>query len=349
MKIKKLLLILTVIISINACKKSDTPIQATPDPGTSVPTTPTPYVTDNSFKIVAYMPSYKDPETVDISKYKMITHLFYAFLEISAAGDGTLNALSQPTRFSTVVARAKANNVKIGISISGTSANFATMATSATARTKFVTNVVNFAKFNMLDGVDLDWEYPSTTASVASADNYVLLVKELSDELHKAGKFLSAAVTPAVYAGGIRDGIKQETYPYIDFFNIMQYDGQTWDTADPNQHASYKMSVFSLDTWFNIKALPKLKAVLGMPLYGKNAAGSAKGYREFEAAGIDVNLDKGTLAGVDYWFNGINTIKLKTQLAKERANGIMFWEFSFDSNTSKSLIRAANDQLGRTY
>ncbi len=349
MKFKNLLLAVTITLSISACKKSDAPTPDTPTPNTPGTTTPTTYVPDNSFKIVAYMPSYKDPETVDISKYKMITHLFYAFLEISAVGDGSLNALSQPTRFATVMARAKANNVKVGISVSGSSAYFATMASSSTARTKFVTNVVNFAKNNNLDGVDLDWEYPSTSGTTPSSDNFTLLVTELSTELHKVNKFLSAAVTPAVYAGGIREGVKTAAIPFIDFFNLMQYDGQGYDTAEPIQHASYKMSVASLDIWLGTKGLPKEKAVVGIPLYGENASGSAKGYRDIEAAGVDVNTNNGMVAGVDYWFNGIALVKQKTQLAKDRANGIMFWEFSFDSNSSKSLIRAANDQLGRTY
>lgn len=348
MKLKWLLFSVVLTLFASSCKKSDS-TDNTPDPGTTNPVTPTPYTPDNSFKIVAYMPSYKDPETVALNKYKMITHLFYAFLEPSSVADGTLNGLSQPSRFATVMQRAKDNKVKFGISVSGSSATFATIASSSAARTKLVTNIVNFAKNNNLDGVDMDWEYPSTTASVASADNYTLLMQELSTELHKIGKFLSAAVTPAVYAGGIREGVKPAVYPYIDFFNIMQYDGQGWDTADPMQHASYKMSVASLDIWLNSKGIPKEKAIVGMPVYGKNASGSAKGYREFDTAGLDVTGDKVTLSGVDYWCNGINTIKQKTQLAKERANGIMFWEFAFDTNNNNSLIKAANDQLGRTY
>lgn len=293
------------------------------------------------------MPSYRDPATVDVSKYKMITHLFYAFLNINPIADGSLNALSEPARFAIVQQRAKENKVKFGISIMGSSANFVTLASSATARTKFVNNVVNFAKINNLDGVDLDWEYPST--SNGSADTYVLLVKELSTELHKINKFLSAAVTPAVYPGGIRDGIKAEAYEYIDFFNIMQYDGPGYDSTEPLNHASYKMSVASLDVWLGAKALPKLKAVVGIPLYGENATGSSKSYRDIEASGADVNLNQATVAGVDYGFNGIPLVKQKAQLAKDKANGIMFWEFSHDSNNSKSLIRAANDQLGRAY
>ncbi|MEE1946468.1 glycosyl hydrolase family 18 protein [Pedobacter sp. KR3-3] len=349
MKLKNLLLICSLgLFAFGACKKSDSQ-PAESDNNTPPAVTPTPYIPDNSFKIVAYMPSYKDPETVDISKYKMITHLFYAFLEIDAAADGTLKALSQPSRFATVMQRARANNVKVGISVSGSSAYFATMASSATARTKFVTNVVNFAKNNDLNGVDIDWEYPSTSGSAPSADNFTLLMKELSTELHKINKFLSAAVTPAVYSGGIREGIKPEVFQYVDFFNIMQYDGPGYDQAEPYQHASYKMSVASLDQWLGVKGLPKEKAIVGLPLYGENSTGSAKSYRDIEAAGVDVTGNSGMVAGVEYWFNGINLIKQKTQLAKDRANGIMFWEFSFDSNTTKSLIRAANDQLGRTY
>lgn len=343
MKLKNLLLVsLLALFSFSACKKSSDP---TPDPPVSPPT----YQPDNSFKIVAYMPSYRDPNSVDVRKYKMITHLFYAFLNINPIADGSLNPLSEPTRFAAVQQRAKENKVKFGISIMGSSANFVTLASSAAARTKFVTNVVAFAKNNNLDGVDLDWEYPST--SNGSAETYVLLVQELSTELHKVNKFLSAAVTPAVYAGGIKEGIKQATYEYIDFFNIMQYDGPGYDSTEPLNHASYKMSVASLDVWLGAKALPRAKAVVGIPLYGKDKSDPAKSiaYRAIEASGADVNQNVATVLGVDYGFNGIPLVKQKAQLAKDRANGIMFWEFSHDSDSDKSLIKAANDQLGRVY
>jgi chitinase len=345
MKTNKNLWLILLAIAALSCKKGTDNMPA--PPVVKPPVVITPYVPDNSFKIVAYMPSYQNPETVDIGKYKMITHLFYAFLNPNV--DGTLAALAAPTNFTTVMQRAKANGVKFGISVSGLSATFATMASSATARNTFTKNVLAFARNNNLDGVDMDWEYPTTTAPTSSADNFTLLMKELSDSLHKYQKFLSAAVTPAVYAGGFRDGVKAEVYPYVDFFNIMQYDGQTYEPTDINQHASYNMSVKSLDIWLNTKGLPKEKAVCGMPVYGRNTTGGALTYRAIEASGNDMNLNKGTVNGVDYWFNGIPMIKQKTQLAKDRANGIMFWEFAQDSNTANSLLKAANDQLGRAY
>lgn len=342
---KKLLYLSAILaLGLNACKKEKDLIV---DPIIPPPTSN--YVPDNSFKIVAYMPSYKDPATVDISKYKMITHLFYAFLEVNALGDGSLNPLSQPTRFDIVKQRAKASGVKFGISIMGAESIFATIANSATARIKFIKNVVDFAIANNLAGVDIDWEYPRTSGGSANT-TFTVLMKELSAELHRNNMFLSAAITPAVYVSTNRDAIEAEVYQYVDFFNIMQYDGGVgYDSAEPLNHATMKMTDASLNVWLITKGMPKEKAILGMPLYGKNAAGGSIAYRDIEASGANLNLNLATINGVDYGFNGITLIKAKTQKAKERCNGIMFWEFSHDSNTSNSLVKAANDQLGRTY
>ena len=326
----------TTLFAISSCKKNDGITDVTPA---------TPYVSDNSFKIVSYFPSYRDPAGVADAKYKMITHLFYAFLNPNP--DGSLAPLEQPGRFATVMQKARANGVKTGISVSGTSGIFVTMAASAAARTLFVKNVLLFARTNNLDGVDLDWEYPSTANG--SADTYLLLVKELSDSLHRHHKFLSAAITPGVYSGSIRDGLKSEVFPLVDFFNIMVYDGIGWDKEQPVQHASYNMAVASLNYWLGTRGMPKEKAVLGIPAYGKNAANASKAYREFVAVNTDTGLDYATINGVEYFFNGTITTKRKATLAKERANGIMFWEFYHDDNGDKSIIKAANDALGRNY
>ena len=337
---KRLLYFLGATLFFAACKKNDSPAPID-----------NAYVPDNSFKIVAYMPSYRDPATVSDQKYKMITHLFYAFLNPTTNADGSLQPLAQQTRFATVKAKAKANKVKFGISIGPgtgiTEDTYLTIAKSATARANFVKNIVAFAKSNELDGVDMDWEYPRNNNG--GSDAFHALMQELSTELHKMGKFLSAAVTPAVYQSTNRDAILQSTYQYIDFLNIMQYDGANYDSAEPLNHASYKMSVASLDYWLGNRGLPKVKAVVGMPLYGKSAGGTSIGYRDIEASGANVNLNVATVNGTQYGYNGIATIQQKTQLAKDRANGIMFWEFSHDSNNDNSLIKAANDKLGRSY
>ena len=355
MKLKNLLFALTIVLTVASCsKKSDpTPEPPTPEPPTTtIPTPPTrtPWV-PGTFKIVAYMPGYRDPATVDDSKYKMITHLFFAFLNVNPTGDGSVLALTatENSRFNIVKAKAQANNVKFGISVMGAETIFATIAASATARTNFVNNVVAFAKTNGLDGVDIDWEYPRTVGGNPNAD-FTTLMAQLSVALHGENKFLSAAITPAVYSSTNKDAISPDVYQYVDFFNIMQYDGGVnYDTADPLNHATYKMSVNSLNTWIDAKKMPREKAIVGIPLYGKSSTGASKAYRDIETSGANVYLNLATVGGVDYGYNGIELIWKKAQLAKERANGIMFWEFAHDSNSSKSLIRAANDQLGRPY
>ena len=347
MKLKSLLLSFVIALTISSCSKKTDP---TP-PTTNIPTPPTrtPWI-PGTFKIVAYMPSYRDPATVDDSKYKMITHLFFAFLNVNPTGNGSVIALTttETTRFNTVKAKAQANNVKFGISVMGAETTFATIAASSTARTNFVNNIVNFAKTNGLDGVDIDWGYPRTIGGNPNTD-FTTLMAQLSVALHNENKFLSAAITPAVYTSTNKDAIAQNVYQYVDFFNIMQYDGAGYDAAEPLNHASMKMTNASLNVWLNTKAMPKNKAILGMPLYGKSSTGSSKGYRDIEASGANVYLNMATVGGVDYGYNGIQLIWQKAQLAKERCNGIMFWEFSHDSNSANSLIKAANDQLGRTY
>jgi chitinase len=356
MKRHYLLWIASLFFTLASCKKSN---PVTDTPVTPPVTTPNTYVSDESFKIVAYMPDYRDPAAVTASRYKMITHLNFAFLKPNEAADGSLIAFTSAiqTRFNTLKQLAKTNKVKFAISVSGTTLLFENIVANASARSKLAQNIINFAIANGLDGVDMDWEYPSSTKG--TSDYFTLLMKELSEGLHKNNIYLSAAVTPAVYAGGVRDGIKADVYQYVDFFNIMQYDGPNYDTTEPLNHASYKMTVASMDVWLGTKALPKTKAIMGLPLYGEDKTGAAKAYRDIASvAGVDINTNLASITTTsgsistttDWGFNGIAEIKRKTQLAKERGNGIMFWELWQDSpDDTKSLIKAANDQLARSY
>lgn len=337
---KKIIIPFLLIILLYACKKNAAPI---PEPKVIIPKIP--YNSDKSFKIVAYFPSYRNPDSVDVSKYKMITHLYYAFLNPDA--NGNLKALAEPARFQKVISRSKSNGVKVGISVSGTDATFVALAASGASRTRLVKNIIAFVRQYDLDGVDMDWEYPRTTSG--SDLTFSLLMKELSDTLHNNNKYLSAAVTPGVYAGAVREGIRSETYTYTDFFNIMMYDGLGWDKAEPLQHSSYRMSESSLDTWLVLKGLPKEKAVVGFPSYGRNSANAATGYRDLIHAGANPDLDSATYKGATFYYNGTATIKRKAILAKDRANGMMLWELYFDTNGKTSLLKAVNDTLKRVY
>lgn len=327
-----------------SCSKD---IKIVPDDGPFLrPTAPSgPYVPDNSFKIIAYYSGTRSLDSIDAIKFKMITHVNYAFLYPNA--DGTLKPLDQPERFYALRKIAKDNGIKMAAALAGPEAVYAGIATNEVLRRKLIRNIMNFAIENELDGIDMDWEYPRSNKS--QDITFELLMSELADSLHHWHKFLSAAVTPAVYVGGVRDGINAAVINKVDFLNIMVYDGATWDADEPRQHSSYKMAETSLDIWLNAKGLPKEKTILGVPAYGKNTANAAIPYRDLIAYGASPTVDSFKVENSAYYFNGVDLMKKKALLAKSSANGIMMWEFYQDANGQYSLMKAINDALGRKY
>ncbi len=189
----------------------------------------------------------------------------YAFFTLNAAGALVIN---NPATFTTVVAKSKANNAKVMISINGASSDFRTMATTSTGRNNFIKQIMNQVRLYQVHGVDMDWEFPSTADG--SDITYTALMKELSDSCHRDGKYyLTAAITAGKYAGSYRDAIKTELFNYVDWFNVMVYDD--FSTTVP-----YKAS-FGYGAGTNLyellayhpQAMPKSKFVLGLPAYGR--------------------------------------------------------------------------------
>lgn len=302
------------------------------------------YQSDKSFKIVAYYAEGREPDSIALEKYKMITHLHYAFAYPNA--DGTIRALAQPTRFTKVMERAKEAGVKTAISFSGSEDIFSAVCADSVLREKFIENIVTFVLRNNLDGVDIDWEFPR--ANKSNDITFDAFMSKLSVRLHQYNKYLSAAVTAALYAGNVKDGISSKALEGADFVNLMAYDGANW-AGDPN-HSSYKMAQDVLNAWLVEKGLPKEKAVLGFPAYGKNSSNSAMTFRDLVASGANPNQNIFTVpGGSTYYYNGIELVKQKATLAKAEANGLMVWEFYQDMNGNNSLIKAANDALGRSY
>ena len=175
-------------------------------------------------------------------------------------------------------------------------------------------------QFN-LDGIDIDWEYPDPNTQ--SANDYVSLMTELGNAMHSRGKLLTAAV---VAQGGTGGGVLNAVFNVVDFLNIMAYD------ANDYQHSTYDYAVSSLNYWRN-RGLPKEKAVLGVPFY------SRPGWYPFWQL-----LQMGASANADTWngqgYNGLPTIRNKTNLAFDNGSGIMIWELSNDAGGANSLLSA---------
>jgi len=281
-------------------------------------------VLPNNFKSVGYMPSWSG--SVNAIQYGKLTHINYAFVLPNA--NGSLRAVENPAKLSSLVSLGHSNNVKVSIAVGGwndgNDSAFEALAGSASGRTNFVNSLVSFVNQYNLDGVDIDWEYPDPGAS---GNNYTLLMQQLSSAMHSRGRLLTAAV---VSEGGTANGVQPAVFGYVDWLNIMAYDGGS-------PHANYDWSVNSVNFWKS-RGLPASKAVMGVPFY------SRPGYLTYsQLVAMDpanANRDCAYANGAQQCYNGLPTIRRKTQYMLVNGGGMMNWELSQDTSNATSLVSA---------
>jgi GH18 family chitinase len=281
----------------------------------------------------------------------------YAFFEVN--NTGTLNVQS-PTTLAAVITKARANNAKVFVSINDGSGdgktNFKAMAATQAGRTVFAADVMNKVRQYGFDGVDVDWEFPTTNDGTDAT--FTALMKELSDSLHRDARYyLTAAITAGKYAGSIRDAIRNEVFAYADWFNIMAYDDFS-TTVPYKHHSDYTLASVCLNYWLTTRGMPASKVVLGLPAYGRPSgitqSNTILTYKTILSQGGNPLLDSaivssGGFTNYTIYYNGQYTVKRKAILAKQIANGVMMWEKWQDAPDAASLLKAACDTVGRVY
>ncbi len=346
-----------VAIFLYSCSKKETitppPPPPTPPPPAIVISPPPAF----GFYVVGYFPSYRNVNDVPDVKFRMCNVVNYAFFGVNTAGLLTVN---NPATLTAVIAKTKANGAKIFVSINDGSGdgktNFKNMAATSSGRLNFIKDVMAKVKQYGFDGVDMDWEFPNT--SDGTDITFTLLMKELSDSLHRDAKYyLTAAITAGKYAGGVRDAIKTELFGYVDWFNVMAYDD--FSTTIPYRHHSdMALTQTSMNYWLTTRGMPAAKYVLGLPAYGRPSGitqtGTVLTYKDILSRGGNPLLDSaivtaGGFTNYTIYYNGQNTIKRKAILAKQIGNGVMMWEKWQDAVDGNSLLKAACDTMGRPY
>jgi chitinase len=309
----RILTFLAVFLIVQGCAMT---APAVPNP-TASPTLPAP----EPFRVIAYV---TDAVIPGIVPYDQLTHINFAFLIPNE--DGTFRPLMNGWKVDELVRLAHANGVKVLISVGGWGwdEQFEIIAADPALRAPFIQNLIAVVEQYRLDGVDMDWEYPDAGPS---ARNFLALMKEIRSALPE-GKLLTAAVAAVGEHG---ESIPEETFPLVDFLNLMVYDG-----GGP-MHASMDYARESLDFW-QARGLPKEKTVVGVPFYARpTETAYRKLVQDFpEAAQVDVFEYNGTTIN----YNGLPTIRDKTRLALERASGIMFWTLEQDAQGELSLLTA---------
>lgn len=289
-----------------------------------------------SFKVIGYLPYYRFSWNNEL-EYARLTHVNIAFANPDANGDLSVEGVD----ITNVVNRAHLHGCKVFISLAGgylnptQEANWETFCTPAN-RPAYIQKIVQYLQIHNLDGVDIDleWNYVKSW--------YSPFILELKAALANSGKPITAAL-PGNYRYPL---ISASALAAFDWINMMVYDLRgPWDPGNPGQHSPYDWAVDCIDYWQN-QGVSAQKLTLGVPFYGYDFG--VNPVDAFNYRGI-VNLDPAN-AYLDNtgqkWWNGIPTIKAKTELALNEVSGIMIWEIgqdAFGDDVQYSLLRAIDE------
>ena len=296
--------------------------------------------------VVAYVTSWShvmpDPT--------VMTHINYAFGHVNDQFNGV--RIDNEQRLRDIVALKKQQpKLRVMLSIGGWgSGRFSEMAASAENRLAFAKDCRRVCDELGLDGIDIDWEYPTQTSAGISAspqdtENFTLLMRDLRSALGKKLLLTLASVGSAQYID-FRSCVQ-----YLDMVNVMAYD---MGNAPKHHSALYRSTIVG---WLcasdaveaHRKAgVPDEKIVLGMPFYGRGKEGQYMKYRDRDKHSereVWDNVSKASFLVDEHGelaigFESPRSIASKCTYIKEQGlRGAMYWEYA-DDNEQGDLQRA---------
>lgn len=214
------------------------------------------------------------------------THLFCAFADLDNNTNQVTISSSNAPLFSTFTQTVQQKNpsVKTLLSIGGgggptLAAAFSAMASQNSTRKSFIDSSIELARSNGFNGLDLDWEYPS---SDTDKTNFGLLISEWREAVEEDSRtsgetelLLAAAVAGSDQISPLEYYPVEEIANNFDWVNVMVYDLFT-PSGYPNQTQppaplENPLGQFSGDEgvtkWIQL-GLPENKLAIGLPFYG---------------------------------------------------------------------------------
>lgn len=300
-------------------------------------------IASSDFLRVGYWPYYT--EAPSDSLLKQFNHLMVFSITPSETGGIDSSFINNET-VSDVVARAHALGVKVAISVGGynLSKNFAAIATDPSKRESFAQLITNYAVAHKLDGIDMDWEYPDTTAGQAEGYRDLLGAIRRASLPHKLSLSVNVHRVSKHFANLNPDS--------VDWIQIMSYDqskGMRNGLDSKGENGNYQESIEQLEFWQNRVGFPAHKIVLGMPAYGKTL--KDVGLTAIDAPYRDLpdmsaESDSVLMSGDMYYLNGVGSVAKKVNYLRSKGYlGYMFWEMNQDKAGSASLFQAAKDAV----
>ena len=310
--------------------------------------------------VVAYVTSWS--EVMPDPQY--MTHINYAFGHVNESFNGV--KIDNEERLRQIVdLRKQKPELKVLLSIGGWgSGRFSEMAANDEYRCAFAADCDRVVKEFALDGIDIDWEYPtSSMANISSSpddtENFTLLMQDIRAAIGNEKELTLATVASARYIDF------KAILSSVDFVNIMAYDM----ASAPKHHSALYPSGHSGDitsdgaVTAHLKAgVPPSKLVMGMPFYGRGGDGypSFQDYNKVgntdtqytekwdEVAQVPYLADKNdTLV---FGFENPRSLAIKCQyiLDKDLLGG-MYWDYSGDNEQGDLRRTVAENLLGKPH
>lgn len=279
-------------------------------------------------------------EEIEKINFKHITHVFLAFslLEINEE-NYYIPIISKQlqTGIALVAGHIKKTgaDTKILVSIGGFGAGgFCEAASTEDSRKAFALQCAEILDEFGLDGIDIDWEYPTiafegVNACENCAEDYILLMEEL--RLAVGTKLLTAAVGSDHWNKFDSARLNQA----VDYINVMTYDMNAFS------HSNMILTKMAMEGW--AKGIDRDKLVLGIPFYARcaNRQYEWKGYCELMRLVKDEKARLLHTEDQDYVVIGDNKLSIDTvqsigrkisYIKEEGYAGIFNWQELTDDN-----------------
>jgi len=223
-------------------------------------------VADYGYWSQSQTPSYSSAQ-IPFAKITTVNHA-----GVSVNADGTLTV---PDGFlePKLLSRAHRAGVKVMVLLGG---DFGDAAADPGTRATLVSDLSTFITQHEYDGVDIDWEFPGSSAD---KENCAELMVELRQALPSPNFLISMDVGPW---GGSFTPFKR-LVKQIDYFNIMMYDcagpwdadaqlnsSIFWDHSDPDPSECQPggSADGAMDIYLNHLQVPPSQLNMGTPFYG---------------------------------------------------------------------------------
>ena len=310
---------------------------------------------------------FGDPQNVDT---RFLDAVIYAFIEINP--DGTLRVPTPNYLNKLINLKAEKPDLKVIAAIGGWGVDgFSDAALTPTSRYNFARQAKQLMDQYKIDGIDIDWEYPGSSAAGIKSrpedkENFTLLLTALRDVLGENTWLSVAGTGDKAYINNSIDVLN--VAPLINYFNLMSYDftaGETGERGRNHQSNLYDSALslpgYSVDSMVkNLEnaGMPSNKIMLGVPFYGRLGATITKSFDQLRKDyinknGFKFNFDK--QAKVPYLTkNGVYEMSYDNELSilikgdyvlKNNLGGIFSWTSTYDQANilARAMYLSIND------